>query len=147
MSIKTTTALLDMQNVYSNRPCVLDVSALVARVAASQHSLPVGAFNLHHQLWNGDRTFGDVAKANDVAEGLQGARMECLTVPGTITFSRSVSTEQQSSTIDMTFISNHIADRSIDWGLVDMKEFTSDHRVIQTTLDMEPGRHNPLPSL
>ncbi|KAH7252931.1 hypothetical protein B0J15DRAFT_549673 [Fusarium solani] len=106
--------------------------------------LLVGDFNLHYQLWNGDKTFGDVAKVNDLAEGLQGAGMECLTVPGTATFSRSVSTEHQSSTIDLTFISNHIADGSIDWGLVEMKEFASDHHVIQTTLNMEPGRHNPL---
>jgi hypothetical protein len=147
LSIKMTTGLLDIHNVYNNRPRLFDVGTLITRVAALQHSLLVGDFNLHYQLWNGDKTFGDVAKVNDLAEGLQGAGMECLTVPGTVTFSRSVSTEYQSSTIDLTFISNHIADRSIDWGLVEMMEFAPDHRVIQTTLDMEPGRHDPLQRL
>lgn len=143
LSIKMSTGQLDIHNVYNNKPH-FDVAELLGRVAASRNSLLVGDFNLHHVLWNGTGTWGDVPKANELAEGLQGAGMECLTRPGTITFSRSMNTDSQSSTIDLTFTNEHFADRGAECRVVNIERFASDHRVIETILDMEPGRHNPV---
>lgn len=66
--------------------------------------------------------------------------MTLLTPQGVITYSRGELTDFYSSTIDLTFASPAIATRSRGCYVVDVPGFETDHRPIQTRLNMLPNQ-------
>ncbi|KAF4976901.1 hypothetical protein FDECE_18418, partial [Fusarium decemcellulare] len=128
-----------IHNVY-NHLDTLDIGELISEATSTGDDLLVGDFNLQHPLWSGARPVRRSLRANELAHGLSATGMECLTPPGTITFSRSGYIHRGVSTIDLTFASVRIADRAERYRIVDVPGFETDHRVIETTLAIEPRR-------
>ncbi|KAJ5110838.1 zinc knuckle domain protein [Penicillium argentinense] len=88
--------------------------------------------NAHHPAWGGPGT-----KIDDEAEQLlqitDDQELELITEEGKATWTRN----DQSSVIDLTFISPSLSGRIIRCGRADDIEHSSDHFPIRTTLDIE----------
>lgn len=142
LTLLTSCGHIAIHNVY-NLNQTINIEQLVDTTTATASDLIVGDFNLHHEHWGGDRVRGEqlLSDAKALYEGLVvGADMRCLTEKGAITYSRSISSEKYCSTIDLTFLSERLFPRLCHNFILDIPGFKSDHRPIETSLNMRPGR-------
>lgn len=128
---------LAIHNVY-NKKTAVDIEALIRDTTTTGRDILVGDFNLSHEHWGGVEVEDASKDARNLHHGLQAARMTCVTVPGTTTFTRGVS--GKGSTIDLTLISDQIIQRWTGWQVLDVLGFESDHRVIETRLSLKLAR-------
>ncbi|KAM5359789.1 hypothetical protein ACJZ2D_014222 [Fusarium nematophilum] len=130
-----------IHSVYNSHKAV-DIDQLVAETTTSGRDLLLGDFNLHHPWWGGRRAEEEpiCPLANRLRRGLEMAGMECLTEPGTVTFTRGLLEDGSASTIDLTFASHEIASHTLYCRVREVLGFESDHRVVETALDLPPAR-------
>lgn len=131
------TNTLAIHNVY-NREKSVDIEALIRDTTTTGRDILVGDFNLSHPHWGGDDVKNICPDAVSLHKGTQAAGMDCVTVRGTATFTRSVG--GKSSTIDLTFVSGQIIQSWASWQVLDVPGFESDHRVIETKFSVKLAR-------
>lgn len=135
LMLPTDAGVMRISNVY-NQYSNLDLDLFSLQCMSQSLTVILGDFNIPHPY---------SPKATSVSRRLgqltQGAGMQCLTPEREITFSRSASL-RYSSTIDLCFVSWDLAQRLRDMTaacqVLSLAGFRSDHRIVQTTLNVEP---------
>ena len=136
LQLSTPSGKIILRNVY-NRFKSVDIDELLETCTGAAH-IVLGDFNLHHPSWCGNgQSYTVENDAQKLATAMKAAHMKLLTTPGAITYSRSTRVDQHSSTIDLVFAGSAIAIRDPEWKVLDVDEFESDHRVTQTTVDIQ----------
>lgn len=132
--------IVAFHNVY-NRNNTLNIDQLFDEIGSGPKAqFLVGDFNLHHPSWAGENMTGRAEpKAEQLYDAVAAANMELLSTRGAITYSRSARPDQYCSTIDLVFGSLEVSSWNPRWSVLDVPGFHSDHRVTQTTLDIEPN--------
>ncbi|KAI3528724.1 zinc knuckle [Colletotrichum abscissum] len=140
LALSTLAGPINIHNVY-NRQTKINIDRLLATCTLGQDNLLLGDFNLHHPRWSRIPFVGPITSdARSLFHGTEQAGMECITEPGAMTYSRGSDKEKHTSTIDLAFLSQSLLHRFTDWSILEGGNFDSDHRIIQTTLLMEPDR-------
>ncbi|KAG7064329.1 zinc knuckle [Colletotrichum scovillei] len=140
LALSTLAGPINIHNVY-NRQTKINIDRLLATCTLGQDNLLLGDFNLHHPRWSRTPFVGPITSdARSLFHGTEQAGMECITEPGAMTYSRGSDQEKHTSTIDLAFLSQSLLHRFTDWSILEGRNFNSDHRIIQTTLLMEPDR-------
>ncbi|KAJ5121346.1 uncharacterized protein N7515_009307 [Penicillium bovifimosum] len=123
---------LFVHNIY-NRPSGGTLEQLRTELSKRPHGehIILGDMNAHHPRWGGPGTRAD-REAEQLLEIVNGWGLELTTQPGTPTWSRN----DQSSVIDLTFITANLLDRLISCERADDIEHASDHFPIRTALDI-----------
>ena len=124
---------LFVHNVY-NRPGSNTLARLrseLARRPLAEHVV-LGDMNAHHPTWGGVGTKAD-KEAEELLEITNEQDLELITEEGRATWSRN----DQSSVIDLTFISLSLTNRLVRCERADDIEHSSDHFPIRTMLDIE----------
>lgn len=137
----TASLVIEIHNVYrhANRPEIpLDMDMLIHECCGS-NSILLGDFNLHHKLWAGAQVL-ECKDSKKLASAVTSHNLRLCTVPGTVTYSRSASPDSSHSTIDLTFLGEFLNHGLVDWSVVAVEGFESDHRVVRTILDCPPNR-------
>ncbi|RYP82468.1 hypothetical protein DL769_001661 [Monosporascus sp. CRB-8-3] len=139
--LKTAVGEVQIHNVY-NRNKEIDLDELSrACMSNKPESALLGDFNLHHPLWGGDQVHDACERGNKLCRLTQIAGMTCLTSPGAITYSRSFGFNgRYCSTIDLTFAGRHVASRASRCKVLDVRGFETDHRIVETTLNVVANR-------
>ncbi|KAG5794433.1 hypothetical protein H9Q69_006534 [Fusarium xylarioides] len=148
LELKTPSGLLAIHIAY-NHDNRLDVPALLQYLASYKNKkcdmVLLGDFNYHHGSWsikvNGVITQKITSESKMFAAGVKGLGFALQTTPGEITFSRSQNTDQQSSTIDLTFASRKLVPSVLSCKALQVPGFVSDHRVIETVLRRRVSTH------
>ncbi|KAB5535345.1 hypothetical protein GE09DRAFT_1063397 [Coniochaeta sp. 2T2.1] len=122
---------LKIYNFY-NHCQELDIKAL-AETCGGPNQMVMADLNSHDPLWGGATVRRGDASGNALANWSADKSMTCLNKPGQVTYSRSAD-DTTNSTIDLTFLGSSLHPLLIDWDIVDVEGFESDHRVIQSTL-------------
>lgn len=139
LHLNTSAGIIHIHNVY-NRQKLIDMEQLASSCRLGSADILLGDFNLHHHTWSGPgMRYAEDVKARQLYHITESHEMELLSKPGTITFSRSIQSNQRCSTIDLVFGGRHIVSRASQWNVVDVFGFESDHRVTQTVLDLQPN--------
>ena len=140
LSVGTPLGELHIHNVY-NRNKDVEIDRLAATCMGGDSTVLLGDFNLHHELWAGAGPRRPCSKALQLERAVSNYGMKCLNQRGVVTYSRSTEESRQfCSTIDLTFASINLATRCAGWGVVDVRGFESDHRVIETCFSLSPNR-------
>ncbi|KAJ5144459.1 hypothetical protein N7526_001967 [Penicillium atrosanguineum] len=124
---------LFVHNVY-NRPgsnTLAQLRSELARRPLAEHVV-LGDMNAHHPAWGGLGTKTD-KEAEELLEITNEQNLELITEEGKATWSRN----DQSSVIDITFISSSLTSRLVRCERADEIEHSSDHFPIRTILDIE----------
>lgn len=124
---------LFVHNVY-NRPGSNTLAQLkheLAKRPLAEHVI-LGDMNAHHPVWGGIGTKID-DEAEQLLEIIDGHDLELITEKGKATWTRN----DQSSVIDLTFISSSLSTRLISCERADDVEHSSDHFPVRTVLDIE----------
>ena len=124
---------LFVHNVY-NRPGSNTLAQLrceMARRPFAEHVV-LGDMNAHHPIWGGIGTRAD-KEAEQLLDITDELDLDLITEEGRATWSRN----NQSSVIDLTFISSSLACRLVSCQRADDIEHSSDHFPIRTVLDIE----------
>ncbi|KAF5601665.1 uncharacterized protein FSUBG_8030 [Fusarium subglutinans] len=148
LELTTLSGLLAIHNAY-NHNNRLDVPALLQHLASYESSkcdmVLLGDFNYHHGSWsikvNGVVTQRITPESKAFAAGVKGLGLALQTTPGEITFSRSQDTDQQRSTIDLTFASRKLAPSVLSCKALQIPGYKSDHRVIETVIRRRVNTH------
>lgn len=134
--------LLNTYNAIKNGKLSLDVKALLRTCAAHTNFLLVGDVNYHHEWWGGAGVVPNCPEAVAFAAGLRALNARCILDPAEIplTYSRGTDTSQNTSTIDVAFLSESLWARFVSYNVLEksMAEQDSDHRALETVLDFEP---------
>ncbi|KAK4201160.1 hypothetical protein QBC40DRAFT_264395 [Triangularia verruculosa] len=118
---------LVIHNVY-NLDTQINLDIVEEHCTGRSHLL-VGDFNLHARLWGGPGALED-PKGEQLATMTQRKGMRCLNHEGVWTWSRSAADETARSVIDLAFAGIHLDERFLDWSVVDVDGFDSDHRIV-----------------
>ncbi|KAJ5330279.1 zinc knuckle domain protein [Penicillium atrosanguineum] len=124
---------LFVHNVY-NRPSSNTLAQLrgeLARRPLAEH-IVLGYMNAHHITWGGIGIIAD-NEAEQLLEITDERGLELITETGRATWSRN----DQSSVIDLTFISSSLFNQLVNCERADDIEHSSDHFPIRTVLDIE----------
>ncbi|KAF5672060.1 hypothetical protein FHETE_3932 [Fusarium heterosporum] len=79
-------------------------------------------------------------KARKLCAAHKEAGLQLLTSPGAPTFARSIRLGSDCATIDLTFASRRLSNRSMSCRPLDVRGLESDHAVIQTVFSVHPTR-------
>ncbi|KAF5540085.1 hypothetical protein FNAPI_10626 [Fusarium napiforme] len=148
LELKTPSGLLAIHNVY-NHNNRLDVPALLQYLSSYKNKkcdgVLLGDFNYRHGSWsikvNGAVTQRITPESKMFAAGVKGLGFALQTTPEEITFSKSQDTDQQKSTIDLTFASRKLVPSVLSCKALQVPGFVSDHRVIETVLRRRVSTH------
>lgn len=146
LSLRGPFGIIHVHNVYRNNYSAekkLDMVRLVQECCSGDSDLLLGDFNLHHRLWAGlDLPPSKVCSdAKLLAEKTEELGMKLITDRGAITYTRSDETKSTiRSTLDLAFISRQLCPRLINWEVLNVSGFGSDHRICQTRLRTIPNR-------
>lgn len=146
LSLRGPFGIIHVHNVYrNNHPAEekLDMARLIQECCSGDNDLLLGDFNLYHKLWAGlDLPTNKVCSDSKLlAEKTEEFGVKLITERGAITYTRSE--ENQStirSTLDLAFISRQLHPQLIDWEVLKVSGFGSDHRICQTCLKIIPNR-------
>ena len=104
--------------------------------------------NSHFILWSMEKDHKGSSKGHaagvELFRVMQEANWKLLTIPGTITWSRSEDVTKGCSTIDLHIGNLVVCSCFVRWRVVPCPGFTSDHRITETTLLMIPDYTRPL---
>ena len=142
LTFSTTCGDIAFHNVYNwkNKAVIGDLRQHLVLQGADA---VVGDLNLHHPSWPRKTKSRKIlsASAKEFHGDMKNTGMTLCNEPGIITSTRSIDCNNgKGTTIDLTFVGNAIDCRKLDWRVVPVRGFESDHRVTETTLDMEPNR-------
>ncbi|OQD65577.1 hypothetical protein PENANT_c388G00884, partial [Penicillium antarcticum] len=124
---------LFIHNIY-NRPGSETLEQLrceLSKRPLGEHVI-LGDMNAHHPTWGGIGTKAD-REAEQLLEITNEQGLEATTEEGKSTWTRN----DQSSVIDLTFVSSSLLDRLIQCERADDIEHASDHFPVRTVLDIE----------
>ena len=129
-----------IHNVY-NHSKNLNIDKLMDTCFGATADILAGDFNLHHPSWcSDDMTFVVENDAKKLYYATEAADMKLISTKGAITYSWGTRADQNASTIDLVFGGPAIVSRDPQWSIVEVDGFDSDHRVTQTSFDIEPTR-------
>lgn len=124
---------LFVHNVY-NRPgsnTLAQLKSELAKRPLAEHVV-VGDMNAHHPVWGGVGTRVD-DEAEQLLEITDEHDLDLITEEGKATWTRN----DQSSVIELTFVSSSLSSRLIRCERADDVEHSSDHFPVRTVLDIE----------
>ncbi|KAF1980636.1 DNase I-like protein, partial [Aulographum hederae CBS 113979] len=101
-------------------------------------TIVLGDFNTYHPLW--DSFCPTSSNASFLAEWFEDNNLELLNTPGEVTFCR---TNQRESVLDLTLMSQDLADKVEDWNV--LKSIGSDHHGILFTVKIGEEECTPSP--
>ncbi|CAG9978303.1 unnamed protein product [Clonostachys byssicola] len=137
--LNTTSGAVNIHNVY-NQHKQLDMDHLFSYCKICRSDILLGDFNLHHPTWGGDGLRVVEEQARDLHSLADAYLMNCKTPRGATTYSRSTSTDQYCSTIDLTFVGGNIDSLFKSCQVIDdLAAFASDHRPVLTRMEMAPN--------
>lgn len=133
LSLRGPFGIIHVHKVYSNNHPAekkLDMATLIQECCSGDDDLLLGDFNLHHKLWAGldlppNKMCPDSRLLADKTEEFG---MKLVTERGAVTYTRSE--EDQStyrSTLDLAFISRQLHPRLVNWEVLKVSGFGSDH--------------------
>jgi hypothetical protein len=146
LSLRGPFGIIHVHNVYrNNHPAEekLDMARLIQECCTGDNDVLLGDFNLHHALWAGlglppNKMCPD---SKLLAEKTKELGMKLITKRGAVTYTRSEEDKSTyKSTLDLVFISRQLYPRLIDWEVLKVSGFGSDHRICQTRLKTIPNR-------
>lgn len=146
LSLRGPFGIIHVHNVYrNNHPAEkkLDMARLIEECCSGNNDFLLGDFNLHHKLWAGlDLPPNKMCPDSKLlAEKTEEFGMKLITERGAVTYTRSEEDKSTyKSTLDLAFISKRLHPRLIDWEVLKVSGFGSDHRVCQTRLATIPNR-------
>lgn len=151
LGLETTAGRLRIHNIYSPEK-KLDLDALREEFTLDGLEVAFGDWNLHDRSWCMKALDGNLqcAKATKLREMMQASGMTLLTEPYTVTFTRSESSTvpedevQDGSTIDLSWASKGLGSTIWSCGVVDVKEFRSDHRVMALDMVLQVAREDKI---
>lgn len=146
LTLRTENRTIHIHNIYSAPPGSLrtiDQESPIYHIpqllnAEGEH-IVVGDFNLHHPIWGGTQCLERHKMADDLLQIINEAGLQLLTPPGEVTWEARGAT----STIDLAFSTENIAQLLVRCKRDDQLESGSDHHPITTQLCLNFCQQGP----
>ena len=148
LHLETGEGSIAIHNVY-NHANKLDVDALLSLCEDEMEAhVCVGDFNLHHELWGGDKLLRADAKARELVTAMEmmNVPLVCLNKKGAVTWSRgerrteAVQEARQEAVLDLVLIGDVLRDQVVYKLLTRIPGYTSDHSISSLAIDMNMVR-------
>jgi hypothetical protein len=146
LTLQTENYTVHIHNIYSQPPGALNrvirespIYTLAQQLNKPGEHMLIGDFNLHHPSWGGARCFTRHSMAIDLLQRTEEAGLQLLTPSGMITWERG----RQSSTIDLTFCTQGLAQKLVRCAREDRIENSSDHFPISTSFTLDVASQEP----